>query len=303
MAYIPQETLPETLWRDGRYYVSRTLHEVYMRVLSQRNLLAQAKEKRFTKKVHGGEGEEETNEHYTGRFCASVVRVQNVVLDTQAKFGNIPKDVLQTFSSHSVSILDLPSGTGAGGLSIVSIVHELRVAGLVPMLPLDVNILAGDISHSALKLYEQQATELVPKLATSGITLHLNTEKWDALDLESTHHLCTRWEKTALPTVEGFVLVTNFSGAGEKLFDQLKESFRHIAVRVSHRNATLLWIEPGAPGGIKFLAKVYRSIARFFGYSESDSDAIQSSEAKWWHMLHDCEHNVNSAVHQYMRSK
>lgn len=304
MPYLPTISLPATLWKKGRYHVAQHLQAIYERQLLKLSLLEVATSVENNKRIYGGISIEETNNHFCHRFCASVVRLQNVILDTQTKFGNIPRDILHTFSSHKVTLLDIPCGTGAGGLAIVSIIHELRLARLIPTLPLEIIILAGDFSKTALDIYQSQMENLRPALEATGIIVKLKTMIWNALDLASTDQLYTEWEHMLLPANEGFVLVTNFSGEGAKQFESLKESFRYIAVRISRRNATLLWVEPGDPSGISFLAKVYKSIGAFFFRGSRDQVEVvepPSSEARWWHELQKKELPIRSAVHQYAR--
>jgi len=301
MPYLPLAALPGTLWRKGRYYVARHLQSVYVKELTARNLFFAASTPNKEKKVYGGASLEATNDHFAYRFCASVMRLQNALLDTQGKFGDVPKDIIQTFSSHRVSMLDIPCGTGAGGLGLISVIHELRLAGLVPTLPLDIDILAGDVSPYALEIYRSQMNDLAAVVKSAGIGITLTTIVWDAFDLASSNKLCSVWENAAFQGVEGFVLVTNFSGAGDKMFPQLQESFRHISVRVSHKNDTLLWVEPGGPSGKSFLSKVLKSIGSLFGHAHAETQEPPCSEAKWWHDLHNCEHPVKTAIQQYER--
>ncbi|WP_169979846.1 hypothetical protein [Tautonia rosea] len=274
-----------------------------MSLLEAMNLLEAARSKSQKKKVFGGKTKEESEEHFTHRFCASATRIQNVVLDANDKFDDIPKDVLLTFSSHDVAILDIPSGHGASGLSLLSMIHELRAAKIIPQISLNVYLLAGDYSETSLELYREMIDRIGPELSRTGIEVHLETMLWDALDLVSTNRLCYRWEELAEGMTEGFVLVTNFSGDGKNLLDELSEQIRHISVRAEHNGSTILWVEPGDPGGRKFLARIGKAIASLFGSPAVEEKDIPMSEAKWWHELHECEHPVRSAVQQYVRPR
>lgn len=304
MSYLPATSLPATLWRKGKYYVSRHLQSVYVKQLTEKGLLTIASTPYNEKKVHGGETLEETTKHFCHRFCTSVIRIQSVVLDTQKTFGEIPRDIIHTFASHKVLFLDIPCGTGAAGLAVISVIHELRLAGLIPMLPLEINILAGDFSQSAMDIYQSQMEDLLLKVRGTGIHVTLKTMLWNALELPSTHELCLEWERMALHSIERFVLVANFSGAGTKQFDKLKEAFRHIAVRVSHQNATLLWVEPGEGGGVDFLNKMFGFIATLFargGRGKEENRAPIACKATMWHPLLNKDLPVKSAIHHYVR--
>jgi hypothetical protein len=302
MTYLPPASLPSTLWQNGRYHVARHLQAAYEKQLAIRNLLDLAKNPPTKKDIYGDETLAGTNEHFALRFSASVMRTQSVLLDTQAKFGPISRDVILTFSSHRISILDIPCGTGAGGLALLSVIHELRLAGIIPTLPLEISILAGDKSVFALGIYVEQLNQLRESLRTTGINVDIKIIELDATDLISTTRLCGIWEQTVFQADESFVLVTNFSGAGKKLFEQFKESFRHISARASHKNATLLWIEPGDPGGKTFLARISEIIAPLFKNRSAGGHEPPSSENKGWHDLQECELSIRSSVHHYARS-
>ncbi len=301
MPFVPPDVLPASLWRNARYHVSQHLQAVYENELKARNLFDIASTKSGKNHVYGGATAEQTNDHFAHRFSASVVRVQHVLLDAQDKFGDIPKDVIQTFTSHRVSMLDIPCGTGAAGLALISVVHELRLAGIVPMLPLQIDILAGDISTHALAVYENQLRALKSVVESTGISLNLTTCVWNATDLMSTNGLCYAWEQSAGRASERFVLVTNFSGDGEKILAKIKESIRHISARASFNKATLLWVEPASKSGKSFSKTIKDWIASLFGPGETETHELPLSDAKWWHALHMCEYSVTSTVQQYER--
>ena len=303
MNFLAPKILPSTLWQKGRYHVAPDLEATYQRLLLLRNLLVIASGSSSKKDIYGDDTLEGTHDHFAHRFSSSVMRIQNVMLDAQGKFESIPKDVLLSFSSHRVSILDIPSGTGAGGLALISVIHELRLAGIIPMLPLEVSILAGDKSRFALAIYDEQVSQLKDKFKLTGIEINMKTFSWDAVDLVSTSELCALWERTVFQADESFVLVTNFSGAGKKMLDQFKESFRHISARASYKNATLLWIEPGDSGGTSFLTKISELIGPLFKRRNAISHTPPTSEAKGWHDLKKCELPIRSSVHHYTRNQ
>jgi hypothetical protein len=226
-----------------------------------------------------------------------------VVLDPRGRFGNIPKDVLQSFASHRIALLDIPSGAGAGGLCLLSLLCELRRARLIPRLPLTVSILGGDISIEAQRLYREQLDGLRTVLSSYAINVELETRDWDAADLVSTNELCHAWEQKARHGNERFVLITNFSGAGDKMLDVFKEAFRHISVRAAGANATVLWIEPGDKGGEAFLRRAVKLIIAIFARRSVVNDAPPTCEFNWWHELHSREYSGRSAVFHYRRKE
>ena len=81
-----------------------------------------------------------------------MTRVQCVLLDPHDAFDEISHELLLTLSSHRIALLDLPCGSGAGGIALLTTIKELRIAGIIPSTPLTVEIIGADISQSAWAL-------------------------------------------------------------------------------------------------------------------------------------------------------
>src|SRR4051794_35060141 len=110
MNKIKPDRFPPTLWHSGRIYLAPVLQSAYVACLTNRGLLELASIPQKKKKdIYGGESLQDTNDHYALRYGASAARVENVLLDTQDRFGNIPADILESFSSHGICLLDVPS--------------------------------------------------------------------------------------------------------------------------------------------------------------------------------------------------
>ena len=293
--------LPATLWHSGKIHLAQDLQSAYVACLNGRELLELASTPQKNKEIYGGPSLKQTNDHFALRYYASAARVENILLDPEDRFGSIPADILESFASHNICLLDVPSGTGAGGIALICFIHELRVARLVPALPLNIAIIAGDLSEHALEIYREQMEMLKPVVGRSAIHVTLTTMIWDATNLLSTRQMCACWERETFQANERFVLVTNFSGAGAKMFEDFKEAFRHISASAADKNATLLWIEPGDKGGVSFLARVRKAIGSVFGKGPPATDETPQSEARWWHGLHKADYPVRSAVHKYTR--
>ena len=157
------------------------------------------------------------------------------MLDPHKAFEGIPRNLLLTLSSHRISLLDIPCGAGAGTLSALMTLKELRIAGILPMTPLSVKILGADISPYALDLYRDQLGELEPILAGVGISVRLETRTWDATDVRQTNDLIDDYLEGVAAHNECLVLVANFSGASKTLFQKFEESFKHLWIRLSGR--------------------------------------------------------------------
>ena len=102
----------------------------------------------------GGVTEQETHEHFVHRFGTSATRTGFLVLDPRDEIGDIASGLRDSFTDGQISVLDIPCGTGASILGFLGCLYQLRNEKLIPNLPLDVFITAGDVSEHALKLYD-----------------------------------------------------------------------------------------------------------------------------------------------------
>jgi hypothetical protein len=207
---LPRSNLPTSLWRDEALQLPNDIHDVYEYTLRALGLYDQAKRYEGGFRGHGGVSREDTNKHYAYLFLNSVSRIQCVMLDPQMSFAEISRDLLVTFSSHRISLLDIPCGSGAGAISTLLTLKELRIAGILPTTPLTVKILGADISEHALGLYRDQLKDLEPKLADVGISISLEKLQWDATNVQQTNDLIDHYLQMDAYANEYFVLVANF---------------------------------------------------------------------------------------------
>ncbi|MEO6809544.1 MAG: hypothetical protein ABI353_10585, partial [Isosphaeraceae bacterium] len=285
-------------------HLPRDLNEVYHRRLQDLKLLDMAKSFNGHHGGHGGQSEVETHKHFACLYANSASRVQCVVLNPHAVFDDISHDLLLTLSSHRIALLDIPCGSGAGGIALITTVKELRTAGVIPNTPLSVDIFAADYSPSALDLYESQVSLLRPKLAESGISVSLHRYPWDATQLQQTSDLIDDY--IAHQANEYLVLMANFSGEGKSQFPKFERSFEHIFVRFSNRRVkvvTILWIEPQGKSGFRHITKLTQVISKIIGYfSRVDPNmAYLECEYAWFSFIQSKQLKSGVAVHAYKR--
>lgn len=297
------KTLPASLWREHRLYVPDSLDGLYRGQLSFLGLLETAEGGTAEHDIFGGPSIQDTHRHFAHRFPNSVVRMEDILLDPGSVFGALPYDLLQTLASHRVAVLDLPCGAGAGGLTFLGLLAELRRSHLIPQLPLSLKILGGDLSAHALDIYAQMFNTYLACVQPAAINAELRTQQWDATSVPSTNQLCDDWFAFAGEEInEYLVLVANFSGAGTSLISQIRPSLDHIMARLSNKKSTLLWIEPGGQRGRSFLAKIAKFLSSFTWLGRDNAaEAPVSHDFRWWHSLSGRELPGSVAVHRYRR--
>lgn len=220
------------------------LCEAYRKELQEQGLLDEAAKGSPITQIHGGPSFEETHQHFAHRFANSASRVVCISVDAQNVFAPIPAHLLQSFSSHKITVLDAPCGAGASLLSLLTVLAVARRQRAIPSLPLHVAVIAADISPSALKLYASMVERIRPGLRECGIFLELTTSIWNAERSNETSSLCDTLFRVHHDANEFFVLIGNLSGVGAGLFDKMERSFEHITERIANFPSTILWIEP-----------------------------------------------------------
>lgn len=288
---INSNDLPEELWLHHEQAVKlcTELETKYIGHLHKYDAYNLAKA--YDGKSHpiGGSSATEAIEHFAYRFVNSSTRVIHITLDPDKKFSNIQIDIFSTFSKGNISILDLACGTGGHILSLLTTLVELRLKKLLPTLPLNIHILAADISPTALQIYQSLLNDLEPYLRNTGIRVIYHTYIWDACIPMQTSQLMDKLFSTTrdISINEYYVMTSAFSGfAGNEVnFSQIERSLQHITERLGSKISTFLWIEPDTTKAKKFLAflsKVFESIQDFFVQLFIENNATSSNTYSWW---------------------
>lgn len=253
--FLTPKDIPPELWRDGTMYMPMDLVRVYEKLLVSNGIMDLAKSEERKKSVIGGESREDSLDHFARRYGVSVCRVECVVLDPGEVFGLISSSLQLVFSDGLITILDVPCGTGAAGVSLLSTVAVLRKNRLFPQLPLTVMITAGDISETALAIYEEIINKMRISLREVGIDVSFRGQKWDATESEQTSGLVDEWFKNSEGAEEYWCIIADFSGTGKKL--PVERSFQHLHERLQSKKSSVLWVEPAELTDAKrFLKKV-----------------------------------------------
>ena len=123
----------------------------------------------------------------------------------------------------------------------------MRAAGMLPREPLDVHLIAAEISEHARSLVEQMFRELAGPLEEQAITVALEPMRWDVTKTMSNTDLIRRITIARDQRKKHLLIVANFSGflvsegKQKEAKDQLDELFRYC----TGKNNYALWIEPG----------------------------------------------------------
>ena len=253
-------------------------------MLIKRGALEECQANAFGRGEIGGEDAESARRHFISRFPNSASRMCYIVENPRKDCDCISEELLDSFFEGTLCILDLVGGTGAAVVSVLCCIDEMRRKNLRPMLPLNINVFAADISRHALSIYEEMLEEIESFLPESGIAISWKTEVWDARDVSATAALCDRYLHQTRGN-ELFVIVSTLSGIRNKGLDNVSRSFLHVTERISNNPSTFIWIEPHGRSGIDFISKAASLILDLGYWFTNKTPETFKALFNWWHKL------------------
>lgn len=286
--------IPQTLWRseDDLLFLPEPVSVQYRSTLEAEDLLSLALAGGDENGPVGGVTEDAARAHFAHRFAASAARTQLAVLDPKNSLRNVSDLFMKAFSGGRIGLLDVPCGAGAASLDILATVASLRAQGIIPRQPLEVQLVAGDISDHARQYACDMLAGVRPNLLRQGVTVRDRLIKWDVLDAESTTEVLHSWMEWAHGCREYFVVVANFSaflehsGNFSRAGPQLDEVFRWAA----QRRSVVMWLEPQTRKAAKglwprLLAWFRKKLPRLFSRLWDLAEGAMGSSSKYNHPI------------------
>lgn len=260
--------IPKSVWKDNKLHQPETLTSVYREKSNALGVLQKILDfdGKQSKGAIGGQDESETIMHFIERFLASAARVQYAVINPHKNLNDISNDIKASFGSGTISVLDIPCGTGASILSLLCNIREMRTHKLLPCLPIHISITAGDYSETALEIYADLLIKIKSVLEEVNIFIDYKTHTWDAKDLSSTNKIMNVFLE--YKAEEYYVFMSAFSGEVAKNFDTYRDTILHIETRVSDKSSCILHIEPESNEAEKFYRKLLDLINKFIWFKK-----------------------------------
>ena len=238
--------LPTSLWRPHVLHLPATLAAAHKCFLEEKGWWAD-----YAPRSDGGIGgrsAEEARGHVINRFLNSAARMQFVCSDPRDEQTEIRDMVLDQLADGHIHLLDLAAGNGAGTLAMLAMLCELRAAGAIPKLPINVAITGVDHSADALAHYADLLGKLTPWLENFGLHVDLKLALCDlTVPGEFSENLEGFFDDAKRQGVSRFLCVISaLSGAKMEGVEQMLDSLKNAAARLSHtrRNSSWLWVEP-----------------------------------------------------------
>lgn len=254
--------LPTSLWKDKVLHLPQPLIDAHRKQLMAGGWMPEYLAKSASSGAVGGASKSDAEYHFITRFLNSAARAQYVCADPTDSQTDIRDMILDQLADGRIFILDLAAGSGAGTLAILSLIGELRSAGCIPKLPLNVHLFGVDYSPNALSFYQETLSEVAEWLEGMGIEVELDSWPCDLKVVgEFSEILESFFEDARKREVRRFLCVLSaISGLGKDGLEEIHKSLEAAAIRLSHkgRESSWLWIEPS--GGNTWLFKFLNSI-------------------------------------------
>jgi len=304
--FIQVKDIPPSLWSHSNQLLTlpESLVDSWKLLLQQNDLEAMALGKApqgFT----GGMSKSDTDKHFAWRYTGSCGRVVLTALDPKSHLSEVSDSYATIFAANKVLLADLPCGSGAGSVSIITTLIELRKHNILPRLPLTIKIIAAEISQHALEYYVKQLEEIESIAIEQAIEVEFETVRWDALDKISTADLIQKLTLLNQDCDSRLLLLTNFSGFldKEQRWEDAKPQFEQIFIHSRDKSSTAIWIEPGSKNIGGFFNKLTNWFNIFLNSLRKSIPNIDSlygeSASKCQHPLKDHLFNISLTVKRF----
>ena len=306
--FLPNPNLPASLWDGSEQQMTLPpdLADAYLECLREAGLQELSLARDRNRSPVGGLSQEATDEHFAQAFDGSAARVLLTLLDPKGDMPRLADRLIRTLSGNHLLLIDAPCGAGAGSLTLLAGIAELRAQNLLPRQPLDVRLIGAELSEPARGYAAAMLDRIRQPLARQGIFVSESFVGWDALCQQSTTALCREVVLASPYTRRTLLLVANFSSflvrekKRKQAEPQLNELFRYAA---SARGGWALWVEPQmntvtAQGGLfDFFRKLFRTGWRSIVRLVPGSEDFMTTAAKFRDPVSDDEsHRVHLAV-------
>ncbi len=243
------------------------------------------------KSIAGGLTEQATKDHLVWRFTGSAARVELAMLSPNHSKSEISDAFAKIFSGGKVLLADVPCGSGAAALSVLTTIAELRAQSVLPRIPLEVVLVGGEIADHAKTNFRAAIRDVKDDLERQSITISDSVMHWDVCNSLSNTDLIKRLTLLGDKCSTRMLLLANFSeflqgdGKWKTAQPQFDELFRHFR---SERSSAI-WIEPQTNKALPFLERIIKWVGlkkfvSLFSRDESKENVLKDN-CQFFHAL------------------
>ncbi len=301
---LPTNLIPESLLKDGVLYLADFHATAFCDCLNGRSIAALDPGRNCGGAV-GGDSKDEAEHHFVCRYTGSSGRVGACVLGPIAELEPFSDYLLASFSDGDISLLDIPSGSGAASCSLLSYIAALRQHRVIPSLPLSVTICAGERSPDASAIHQEMVAALSPFWQSQGIDVTLTCCPWDATDTLSSTQLVDAWFN-ACPGASEYAMIIcgSLSVFASTSADDVHVRFEQIFSRLHDKSkAIVLWVEPDMKSTPSIFASVQKWLSnlKIFGGAGKPPAAMPRGRVRVFNPSSQECHDLSLQVHQFYK--
>jgi hypothetical protein len=297
--FITKEDLPNSLWCPKRKVIKLPvlLVEQWKSLLSRNSLMDLATTEAEYGFI-GGPSKEETDKHLAWRYNGSCGRVVLSLLDPNNELSKISDAYAEIFAGNKVFLADVPSGSGAAVISILTTLAELRKCSVLPRIPLEISIVAGEISESAREYLILQLSELDNSLKEQSIEITYEVLPWDVLDNISTADLIRKITLKSQDCDSRLLVLSNFSGFLESKSNWTKaqKQFSNLFIHSRDELSAAIWIESQTNKATKFFPRLISWFNKLLEPILSVISEREQKEEEYGQAYIECEQPIKSGV-------
>lgn len=234
----------------------------------------------------------DADEHFATRYATSCARTQLATLDPLGTLRTVPDLFIAATAGGKLGVLDIPCGAGAVSADLLATVAMLRQSGVCPRTPLQVSLVAGDISQHARSYASKLLDGLQATLNSQAIFVETKFVHWDVTDPDSTTNLLHTWMKQSHDYHRYLAVLANFSGFLEKAksLNKVQRQLDCIFQWAAARRSAVIWLEPQTNAAVKgFFPKIAdffaKTLPRLFRGRWEDGEKILRSQCRYLHPI------------------
>jgi hypothetical protein len=220
--------------------------------------------------VVGGNSKQESEDHLLARYLNSASRTQAVICIEDEKCETIKLEMLFQLSDGDLNIIDIAAGHGAGTLSLLNTICDMRNKGVLKMGALNITIHALDYSETSLTYYSEMVKILAEFYEQHGIFVSIISHLIDITSDLAVTETINLIKTTAGQDPRYLLICSAISGVSKKLFhEKFALSYETIAKGFKEKNSSFLWVEPRTKR--KWMQKYWQD---YFDKIDVDPDVI-----------------------------
>lgn len=193
----------------------------------------------------GGDSAAESANHLLTRYLNSASRTQTILCVEESACEDIQMELFFQLSSGHIHIIDIAAGHGAGTVSLINTICEMRQSGILKTEALNVTIHAIDYSNISLGYYEAIIKNLIPQYLSNGIVVNLQCQEVDLTSDEDVRNSIAAIKDKVGQDPRYLLICSAISGVSQSVFrEQFSNSYEHISNSFRAENSSFLWVDP-----------------------------------------------------------